>query len=220
MLRQQLYRDDNEVVEFQGPQQGAQSIQLFEKHVSLDLRGKQDLGQSNMRNRAELGSAMAGLAVLVVSGIIATPAGAALTAVKAKPPVYRYEAFWVFPPGRSPDVDKISAAASQKVLAPALADGGLVGYGDDKNLVYSREDFTHSNWWQATSLPGVLKLIDAFDKRDGSNSPQLASATEHWGRLYGSRYYNWKAGSWRAPWGTGLPTMSSRASLPGMSRKC
>ena len=154
-----------------------------------------------MRNRAELGSAMAGLAVLVVSGVIATPAGAALTAVKAKPPVYRYEAYWVFPPARSPDVDKISAAANQKVLAPALADGGLVGYGDDKNLVSSREGFTHSNWWQATSLPGVLKLIDAFDKRDGSSSPQLASATEHWGRLYGSRYYNWKAGSWKGAYG-------------------
>jgi hypothetical protein len=144
---------------------------------------------------------MAGLAVLLVSGMIATPAGAALTAVKAKPPLLRYEAFWVFPPTRSPDVDKISAAANQKVLAPALADGGLVGYGDDKNLVYSREDFTHSNWWQATSLPSVLKLIDAFDKRDGSSSPQLASATEHWGRLYESRYYNWKAGTWKGAYG-------------------
>jgi len=152
-----------------------------------------------MLNRAELGSAMAGLAVLVVSGMIATPAGSALTAVQAKPPVYRYEAFWVFPPARSPDVDKISAAANQKVLAPALADGGLVGYGDDKNLAGG--GFTHSNWWQATSLPGVLKLIDAFDKHDGSSSPQLASATEHWGRLYGSRYYNWKAGSWKGAYG-------------------
>jgi len=155
-----------------------------------------------MRNRVELGSAMAALAVLVVSGMIATPAGAALTAVPAKPPVYRYEAFWVFPPARSPDVDKISAAADQRVLAPALADGGLVGYGENKNLVYSREgSFTHSTWWQATSLPGVLKLIDAFDKRDGSSSPQLASATERWGRLYGSRYYNWKAGSWKGAYG-------------------
>jgi len=147
----------------------------------------------------ELGSAMAGLAVLVVSGMIATPAGAALTAVPAKPTMIRYEAFWVFPPARSPDVDKISAAANQKVLAPALADGGLVGYGDDKNLAGG--GFTHSNWWQATSLPGALKLIDAFDKAGGSSSPQLASATEHWGRLYGSRYYNWKAGSWKGAYG-------------------
>src|SRR5689334_16346127 len=140
-----------------------------------------------MRNRVELGSAMAGLAVLVVSGMIATPAGAALTAVQAKPPLYRYAVFWVIPPARSPDVDKINAAANQRVLAAALAAGGLVGYGDDKNLVSSREGSIHSTWWQATSLPGALKLIDAFDKGDGSRSPQLASATEHWGQLYGSR---------------------------------
>ena len=144
---------------------------------------------------------MAGLAVLVASGMIATPAGAALTAVQAKPPVFRYEVFWAFPPARSPDVDKISAAANQRVLAPALADGGLVGYGDDKNLVYSREGFTRSSWWQGTSFPGVMKLIDAFDKPDASSSPQLASATEHWGRLFGSRYYNWKAGSWKGAYG-------------------
>ena len=149
-----------------------------------------------MRNRVELGSAMAGLAVLVVSGMIATPAGA-LTAVEPKPPLVRYEAFWVFPPARTLDVDKIIAAANQRVFAPALADGGLVGYGDDKNLVYSRGGFTHSNWWQATSMRGVLKLIDAFDKPDGSSSPQLASATEHWTRLYVSRFYNWKPGSWK-----------------------
>ena len=78
-----------------------------------------------MRNRAGLGSATAGLAVLVVSGMIATPAGAALTAVPAKPTMIRYEAFWVFPPARSPDVDKINGAANQRVFAPALADGGL-----------------------------------------------------------------------------------------------
>lgn len=157
--------------------------------------------ESNIRKRVKLGSAVVGLAVLVVSGMIATPAGAALTAVQAKPPLFRYEAFWVLPPTRSPDVDKINAAANQRVLAPALAAGGLVGYGDDENLVSSREGSTHSTWWQATSLNGVFKLIDAFDKRDGSSSPQLARATEHWGRLYGSRYYNWKAGSWKGAYG-------------------
>jgi hypothetical protein len=153
--------------------------------------------ESNIRKRVELGSAMTGLAALLVSGVVAAPAGAALTAVKAKPSLVRYEIFSVVPPARSRDVDKINAAASERVLAPALAAGALVGYGDDENLVSSRERATHSTWWQATSLPGALKLIDAFDKADSSSSPQLASATEHWGRLYSSRYYNWKAGSWK-----------------------
>lgn len=149
-----------------------------------------------MRNRVS--SAMAGVAGLVV--LIATPAGA-LTAVKEKPPLYRYESFWVFPPARWDDADKDNATANQKVLAPALADGAIVGYGDDKNLVYAGEGFTHDNWWQATSRQGVLRLIDVFDKRDGSSSPQLVSSTEHRSQLYVSRYYNWKAGSWKGAYG-------------------
>ncbi len=153
-----------------------------------------------MRNGVRLGSAMAGVAGLVVSGMIATPAGA-LTAVKEKPPLYRYESFWVFPPAHWHDADKDNATANQRVLAPALADGALVGYGDDKNLVYSGEGFTHDNWWQATSRQGVLKLVDVFDERDASGSPQLAGSTEHKSQLYVSRFYNWKAGSWKGAYG-------------------
>ena len=88
-----------------------------------------------------------------------------------------------------------------KALAPALADGALVGYGDDQNLVRSREAYTHSNWWLANSTPGVLKVLDAFEKGGAASSSRLINATQHWTQKYSSPFYNWKGGSWKGAYG-------------------
>jgi hypothetical protein len=76
--------------------------------------------------------------------------------VKEKPPLYRYVSYWTFPRAHWADVDKENATGNQKILAPALADGTLVGYGDDENQVHSAEGFTHDNWWQANSIAGLM----------------------------------------------------------------
>jgi hypothetical protein len=110
-------------------------------------------------------------------------------------------AYWTFPPAHWGDVGKDNATSNQKVLAPALADGTLVGYGDDENLVRSREAYTHSNWWLANSTPGVLKVLDTFEKGGGSNSSRLINSTQHWTQKYSSPFYNWKAGSWKGAYG-------------------
>jgi hypothetical protein len=48
----------------------------------------------------------------------------------SKPPPFRYESYWEFPPAHWDDVDKDNATGNQKILAAALADGTLVGrYG-------------------------------------------------------------------------------------------
>jgi hypothetical protein len=94
-------------------------------------------------------------------------------------------------------VDKDSAAGSQKVLAPALADGTVLGYGDGENLVNPGEGFTYDNWWQANSWAGVTKVLEALHQGRGSSSPLLVSSTQHWSQVYVSRFYNRKAGSWK-----------------------
>jgi hypothetical protein len=141
---------------------------------------------------------VAGLAVL---GMTATLAGAQTDAVKEKPLLIRYESYWTFPPAHWGDVDKDNATSNQKALAPALTDGTLVGYGDNENLVRSREAFTHSNWWLANSTAGVLKVLDAFEKGGASSSSRLNNSTQHWTRKYHSQFYNWKAGSWKGAYG-------------------
>jgi hypothetical protein len=86
---------------------------------------------------------MVGIAAMAVLGMTATPAGAQTGEVKEKPRLYRYDSYWTIPRADWGDVDKDNAAGDQKTLAPALADGILVGHGDAENLMHSAEDFTH-----------------------------------------------------------------------------
>jgi hypothetical protein len=144
---------------------------------------------------------MMGVAGLAVLGTTAMLAGAQTLEVKEKPPLYRYVSHWTFPRAHWGDVDKDNAAGNQKILAPSLADGTLVGYGDDENQVHSAEGFTHDNWWQANSIAGLMKVLEAFRKGGGSSSPLLVSSTKHWDQIYISSFYNWKAGSWKGAYG-------------------
>jgi hypothetical protein len=148
-------------------------------------------------NRSVMNRVMVGVAGLAVLGMTATSAGAQTDdsprIVKQKPQLITYESYWAFPPAHWGDVDKDNATANQKVLAPALADGTLVGYGDDENLAPPEGGFTHGNWWKANSWADFIKSIEAFHKAGGSSS--LVSSTQHWSQRYVSYFYNWKAGS-------------------------
>jgi hypothetical protein len=143
---------------------------------------------------------MMGVAGLAVLGMTATSASAQTDAVKEKPPLVRYESYWAIPPAHWGDVDKDNATSNQKALAPALADGTLVGYGDNENVVRSRGAFTHSNWWLADSTAGAMKVLDAFEKGVASSSSRINS-TQHWTQKYYTQFYNWKAGSWKGAYG-------------------
>ncbi|HEX5258940.1 MAG TPA: hypothetical protein VFW35_09190 [Sphingomicrobium sp.] len=128
-------------------------------------------------------------------------AGAQAVEVKEKPPLYRYVSYWAFPRARWAELDKDGATGNRKILATALADGTLVGYGEDQNLVHSAEGFTHNSWWQAKSVSGLVKVVEMLHKGGGSSSPLLVSSTSHWDQMYISNFYNWKAGSWKAAYG-------------------
>jgi hypothetical protein len=158
-------------------------------------------GHASSRTKESSSRHVMGIAGLAVLGMAATLAGAQTDAVKEKPRLYRYESYWTFPPAHWGDVDTDNATSNQKALAPALADGTLIGYGDDENLLRSREAFTHSNWWLADSTGGVLKVLVAFEKGGASSSSRLTNSTQHWTQKYSSQFYNWKAGSWKGAYG-------------------
>ncbi len=151
-----------------------------------------------MKNK--LWSMFAGLFVLVISTLCAVPSRAQMTEVKEKPPLYSYVANWEIPRANWPEMDK-AAAANNAMLEKALADGTIVGYGDDMNLVHQPSLETHDDWWSATSLAGLLKVLDQLRSSDNNTSGVLASATKHWDNIYVSRYYNWKSGSYKGGYG-------------------
>jgi hypothetical protein len=128
-------------------------------------------------------------------------ASARTAEVREKPLLYKYVSYWTFPRDRWVDVEKHNATTSQRILASALADRTIVGYGDDENLVHFAEGFTHANWWQASSRAGVMKVLEALHRDVGSGAPLLLSSIRHWDQVFVSRFYNWKAGSWKGAYG-------------------
>ena len=134
-----------------------------------------------------------GLCVVAVFAMSAVPSGAQATEVKEKPPMYSYVANWQIPPEHWGDVGKINAF-DNTIFQAALADGTLVGYGNDVNMVHTPDGESHDTWWSSTSMAGLLKVLDKLRGVDPSNSPHSLNPTKHWDMVLVSHYYNWKPG--------------------------
>ncbi len=118
------------------------------------------------------------------------------TEVKEKPPLYSYVGDWNIPRAQWADMEKANAA-DKPMLDKAVANGTIVAYGDDVNLVHQPDGATHDEWWSSMSLAGVLNMLDQFYKSGNTTTPVLSSATKHWDNIFVSRYYNWHSGSWK-----------------------
>jgi len=138
-----------------------------------------------------------GFAVLTLAlGLSASAAFSQTSEIKEKPPMYSYVANWAIPRAQWAEMDKANAE-SAKILDKAIADGTLVGYGDDENLVHTVEGETHDGFWSAMSLAGLFKTLDLFYTGGNATLPVFESATKHWDEVLESRYYNWKSGSYK-----------------------
>jgi hypothetical protein len=141
-------------------------------------------------------SIFAGLCAIALSTMWAMPASGQTTAVKAKPPMYSYIANWQIPRARWAEM-KSPAANDNAMLDKAMADGAIVGYGTDENLVHTPDGWTHDSWFASMSMAGILKVLDNYYASESSEPSVLQSSTKHWDGLYVSRYYNWKPGSYK-----------------------
>lgn len=131
---------------------------------------------------------------LAMSAVWAGQASAQTPEVKEKPALYTYVADWNIPRENWPDMEK-SSLAEQKTLDKAIADGTIVGYGNDVTLVHQADGITHDDWWSAMSMAGVLNVLDQVEKSGGAATSVLTSATNHFDNVYVSRYYNWHPGA-------------------------
>ncbi len=138
----------------------------------------------------------AGVCVLAMFAVCASPAPAQMSEVKEKPPMYSYVSFWNIPRTQWGEMEKANAA-DQKILEKAVAGGTLVGYGSDTNMVHQPDGETHDDWWSSMSMAGILNVLDQFYKSGNATSPVLTTATKHWDAIFVSRHYNWHSGSWK-----------------------
>jgi hypothetical protein len=143
----------------------------------------------------KLWSIFAGVCALAMMAASAVPA-CAQDEPKEKPPMYSYVGFWNIPRAQWAEMEK-NNAVDQKILDKALADGTIVGYGNDLNLVHTADGMTHDDWWSAMSMAAMLNVLDRFYKSGTPTSPVLASATKHSDGIFVSRYYNWRPGTYK-----------------------
>ena len=90
-----------------------------------------------------------------------------------------------------------NTAEDNKTVAKALAAGTIVGYGDDVTLVHQSDGITHDQWWSATSMAGLINVLEQFYQSGSATTPVLGSATKHSDSIYVSRFYNWHPGSYK-----------------------
>ena len=136
-------------------------------------------------------SVFTGLCGVAVFALSAVPSGAQATEVKEKPAMYSYVANWQIPRAHWAEMGAANGA-DKAILDKALADGTLVGYGNDVNMVHTPDGETHDDWWSSMSMAGLMKVLDQL--LGNSTSPVLESATKHWDMVLVSHYYNWKPG--------------------------
>lgn len=144
----------------------------------------------------KLWKAFAVVCAVAMAAVCAVPAAGQKSEVKEKPRMYSYVAFWNIPRAQWGEMAK-AADADRKILDKALADGTIVGYGNDMTLLHQPDGATHDDWWSAMSMAGLLNVLDTVYKSGSPTAPVLASATKHWDSIYVSRYYNWHPGTWK-----------------------
>ena len=142
----------------------------------------------NMR-RWSVFTGVCGLAVFALSAI---PSGAQATEVKERPPMYSYVADWQIPRAHWAEMEAANGA-DKAILDKAVADGTLVGYGNDVNMVHTPDGETHDDWWSSMSIAGLMKVLDQL-RAASETSPVLESAKKHWDLVLVSHYYGWKPG--------------------------
>ena len=89
---------------------------------------------------------------------------------------YTYVAEWAVPRSQWAAFEKERDQANS-VNQRLVADGTIIAWGNDTNLVHTEDGYTHEDWFTATSRAGILKALDTL--RSTSTGPAFASVTKH-----------------------------------------
>jgi hypothetical protein len=141
-------------------------------------------------------SILAGLCAMAVGSICVLQASAQTEAVKAKAPMYGYISNWQIPRAHWAEM-KNQPAAEKQIMDKAMADGTLLGYGNDQNLVHTEDGWTHDDWFVSSSMGGLMKVLKELYASGTATSSVLGTATKHYDLVLESRYYGWHPGSYQ-----------------------
>ena len=153
------------------------------------------------------------VAALCASSILWGAVPATAQAGGQKPAIYTYVAQWTIPRAQWGDMAKMQRS-NAAIMDRLIADGTLVGYGSDESVVHYREGDNFSDWFQATSMAGIFKALDALQGATAGNAALLASGP-HEDSLLVSRDYDGHAGNFHNALLRGISVVVQ----PGMERQ-
>ena len=137
---------------------------------------------------------LTGACALALAGLSPATANAQpKTEVKEKAPMYSYIANWEVSRDKFKDLEG-RLGANSALMAKHVADGSLVGFGNDITLLHHDGESTHDVWWSSMSWGGLMKTLEAIKAAGTSDAPVFASG-KHDDKIYAARYYNWRGGS-------------------------
>ena len=123
-------------------------------------------------------AASTALCMLAMATMLALPANAQMSDSKEKPPMYSYVSIWTIPRAQWGEMGK-AGSANDEILKKALADGTLVAYGNDEEMIHQPDGSTHDSWWSATSMAGAdqrARPVLQVGQRDVNGSRQRHQA--------------------------------------------
>jgi hypothetical protein len=108
--------------------------------------------------------------------------------------VVTYVAEWGVPRAQWGDMTKQNESEIP-TLDRLVEDGTLVGYGFYESQAHSEDGMTHGSWFQATSLGGILKTLEALSK--SSSSSAVLANSKHRDSVLQSTMYGFRPGTTR-----------------------
>lgn len=110
-----------------------------------------------------------------------------------KPVLYTYVSEWTVPRAMWADYLK-GDAADIDIMKKAVADGSIVSFGAYAVVNHQEGQPTHGTWFSATSMAGILKVLENVRTAPGATAPALAAA-KHWDYILESRDFNHHTGT-------------------------
>jgi len=110
-----------------------------------------------------------------------------------KPALYTYVSEWTIPRAMWADYLK-GDAADIDIMKKSVADGSIVSFGNYVVVNHQEGQPTHGTWFSATSMAGILKVLENVRTAPGATAPPLAAA-KHWDYIMESHDYDSHSGT-------------------------
>src|ERR1700686_1610426 len=128
------------------------------------------------------------ISALLVFLLVVTVVPAALPQSESMPVVYTYVSQFQVPRANWAAYSEDSEKSIVPILEKLLADGSIVSWSTSEAVIHTADGYTHSAVWSATSIAGLMKVLDEV-RKNGPRPGQIA-ATKHEDLLLQTRMYH------------------------------